>query len=52
MPDWIAVAHARGLDIPDDAIEKIASALDALEAEFAPLRARLTPDIEPAAPAE
>ena len=48
MPDWQALAKARELDIPDDAIARIAPALDQLHADFAPLLARLPHTIEPA----
>jgi len=49
MKDWISIAKARGLDIPAGDVERIAPALDALEAFFRPLAASLTPEMEPAA---
>jgi len=48
MIDWKAIAHARALNIPDEAVEAMAPALDALEAAFRPLVARLPHDVEPA----
>ncbi len=48
MTDWKTVAQARGLDIPDEALDGIAPALNALEAAFRPLVARLPCDVEPA----
>lgn len=48
MTDWKTVARARGLDIPDEALDGIAPALNALEAAFRPLVARLQGDVEPA----
>lgn len=49
MTDWKGIARARGLAIPEAEIEAIAPRLDALEAAFRPLVAKLTPDQEPAA---
>jgi hypothetical protein len=48
MPNWQALAKARELDIPEDAIARIAPALDQLHADFAPLLARLPHTVEPA----
>lgn len=48
MTDWKALAAARGLDIPAEAVTNIAPALSALEDSFRPLLARLSPEIEPA----
>ena len=48
MSDWQAIAKARELHIPEDAIARIAPALDLLHAEFAPLAARLPYNVEPA----
>jgi hypothetical protein len=48
MPDWQALAKARKLDIPQDAIDRIALALDALEADFTRLLPKLTHTVEPA----
>jgi hypothetical protein len=48
MPDWQAIAKARDLKIPEDAIERMAPALDLLHAEFAPLLAKLAHTVEPA----
>ncbi len=48
MTDWQALARARALDIPEEAVARIAPALSGLEAAFAPLLAKLTLDVEPA----
>ena len=49
MTDWKGVARARRLSIPEADLETIAPRLDALEAAFRPLAAKLTPDQEPPA---
>ena len=48
MTDWIQIARARDLDIPREAVERAAPALEALEAAFRPLAAKLPHDMEPA----
>jgi hypothetical protein len=48
MPDWQALANARKLDIPEDAIERISAPLDALHAAFIPLLLKLPNTVEPA----
>jgi len=48
MPDWQALAKARKLDIPQDAIDRISPALEALDAEFARLLPKLSNTVEPA----
>ena len=48
MTDWIALARARGLDIPAEAVERIAPSLSSLEEDFRPLTARLPFSLEPA----
>ncbi|HVW86845.1 MAG TPA: hypothetical protein VHB50_19300 [Bryobacteraceae bacterium] len=48
MTDWVALARARGLDIPADGVERIAPSLGALETDFRPLLAKLDFSIEPA----
>ncbi|MES1258870.1 MAG: hypothetical protein ABUS51_10585 [Acidobacteriota bacterium] len=48
MTDWTALARARGLDIPADAVEAIAPSLQALEAAFRPLPGKLVFAEEPA----
>lgn len=48
MPDWQALAKARELDIPADAIDRIAPSLDQLYAAFTPLLAKLPHSTEPA----
>ena len=48
MPDWQALAKARQLDIPQEAIDRIAPALDALDADFTRLLPKLSHTVEPA----
>jgi hypothetical protein len=48
MIDWKAAAHARELNIPDEALDRIAPALDALETAFRPLVSQLPHEVEPA----
>jgi hypothetical protein len=49
MPiDWKTLTAARGLQLSDAEISKLANAMDALEPAYQSLVARLTPDIEPA----
>ncbi|MEP6717255.1 MAG: hypothetical protein ABJC09_16910 [Terriglobia bacterium] len=48
MTNWLELSRARNLDIPYEAIVRIAPALDSLEQAFRPLSALLTGDIEPA----
>lgn len=48
MTDWTALARARGLDIPGEAVEAIAPSLSALEESFHPLLAKLPFTLEPA----
>jgi hypothetical protein len=48
MTDWTALARARGLDIPAEAVESIAPSLTALEDAFRPLLAKLPFTLEPA----
>ena len=46
MKNWKQMAEAAGLSIPD--IERIAPALDGLEAAFRPLVKTIPHDVEPA----
>ncbi len=46
--DWKKIARASGLTIPDAGFERIAPALDSLDAEFRPLVRALPPAAEPA----
>ena len=46
--DWKAIAQARKLDIAEEAIARIAPALDALEAAFRPLLEQIPHTVEPA----
>lgn len=46
--DWTAAAAAHAPDIPADQIARITPSLDALEAAFRPLVARIPLDAEPA----
>jgi hypothetical protein len=48
MTNWPALAAARGLDIPHEAVERIAPSLEALEQAFRPLLAKLPLTLEPA----
>ena len=48
MTDYRAVARARGLDLPEDQLERIARTLESLEAAFRPLAADLPVSLEPA----
>lgn len=48
MKDWKKIASGHSLDIPGEQLEKIAPALDSLEAAFRPLVASIPPEIEPA----
>lgn len=48
MTDWTALARARGLDIPPEAVERIAPSLTALEEAFRPLLTKLPFTLEPA----
>jgi hypothetical protein len=48
MTDWKALARARNLNIPEDAVERIAPALDGLEGALRPLLTKLTHSTEPA----
>jgi hypothetical protein len=47
-PDWNAIATARGIDIPADAMKRITPSMNALEAAFRPLLAKIPFDVEPA----
>lgn len=46
--DWKTIARANGLPIPDEDLDRIQPALDALEKDFRPLVASLSPSTEPA----
>ncbi len=48
MTDFKAIARARGLDIPEAELDRIAATLAALEAAFRPLTADLPSSLEPA----
>jgi hypothetical protein len=47
MTDWAAVARARGLEIPEAELERLAKSLASLEETFRPLVNELTPLMEP-----
>jgi len=47
MTDFKAVARARGLDIPEADLDRIAATLEKLEALFGPLAADLPSLLEP-----
>ena len=48
MTDWNVLARARGLNIPEDAVERIAPSLESLEDALRPLLKKLTHSVEPA----
>lgn len=48
MTDFAALARARGFDIPEEQVARIAPSLAALERDFAPLKARIPHCLEPA----
>jgi hypothetical protein len=48
MTDWRLAAQARCPDIPAEEVERIVPVLEALEAAFAPLAARIPVECEPA----
>lgn len=48
MKDWKQIAKGSGLDIPEADIERIAPALDGLEAAFRPLTKSIPAAVEPA----
>ena len=47
MTDWAAVARARGMDLPEAELERLAKPLAGLEETFRPLLKGLTPLMEP-----
>ena len=48
MTDWLALARARGLDIPEEQVARLAPALEALARDFGALKSRIPYEIEPA----
>ena len=46
--DWKKIVRASGMAIPDNALDRIAGPLDALEASFRPLVRALPPGTYPA----
>ncbi|MBS1875013.1 MAG: hypothetical protein JSU00_17485 [Acidobacteria bacterium] len=46
MTDWKAVAHALGLNIPEEDLARAVGPLGALETAFARAAARLEPGVE------
>ena len=48
MKNWKKIAEASGLRIPEPDLDRIAPALDALEAAFRPLAKDIPHDVEPA----
>ena len=48
MSDWNVISQGAGLDIPADAMERIAPTLDALLASFRPLLAKIPHTLDPA----
>jgi hypothetical protein len=47
MKNWQKIAEAHGLNIPASDLERIAPALDAMEAAFRPLTKDIPDDLEP-----
>lgn len=47
MTDWKTIAKARGLNLSDAELAKVAGVLESLEPAYQALAANLTPDIEP-----
>lgn len=48
MTDFKAIARARGLEIPEAELDRVARSLETLEAAFRPLAADLPASLEPA----
>ena len=48
MSDWNIISQGWDLNIPKDAVDQVAPALDALHASFRPLLAKLPHMVEPA----
>ncbi len=48
MTDWKLLAKARGFDLPDADLDRVAPVLASLEASFEPLLAALPHQTEPA----
>ncbi len=48
MKNWKKIAEANELRIPETDIERVAPALDTLEAAFRPLTRSIPDDVEPA----
>jgi len=48
MKNWKRIAEANELRIPEPDLDRIAPALDALEAAFRPLTKNIPDDVEPA----
>lgn len=47
MTDWKTLASARGLQLSDAELTRLAAAMDAIGPAYQALTAGLTPDIEP-----
>ncbi len=47
MTDWKAVAKARGVEIPDEEMERVTGPLESLERVFRPLAGNLPASLEP-----
>ena len=48
MSDWNTISQGWDLNIPKDAVDRVAPALNALHASFRPLLAKLPHAVEPA----
>jgi hypothetical protein len=47
VTDWKSLADARGLQLSDAELKRLAATMEALEPVYQALAANLTPDIEP-----
>ena len=48
MTDWMALARARGLDVPEEQVARLAPSLEALVRDFSPLKTKIPYELEPA----
>jgi hypothetical protein len=48
MTNWTKIAEARGLELSEAELARVAAPLEAMEVVFRPLIARLGPEVDPA----
>ena len=48
MKNWLEIAHAMNLEIPNEQLIRIGPSLDGLESAFAPMRGGISPGTDPA----